>query len=69
VQTLLIPRQGKVIPGGHIGGRDVSQRQATSTVPLAVAVRRTPAGRLWALQRWQVAPRGPVELRFARWSP
>jgi hypothetical protein len=68
MQTLLIPRQGKVLPGGHIVGRDVSRREATSTVPLAVAVRRTRDGRLWALQRWQVMPRGPVELRFARWT-
>jgi hypothetical protein len=67
-RTLLIPRHGKVLPGGHIVGRDVSRRQATSSVALAVAVRRTPDGRLWALQQWQVVVGGPVELRFARWS-
>jgi hypothetical protein len=67
-QTLLIPRRGKVLPGGHIAGRDVSRPDPATDLPLAVAVRRTPDGRLWALQRWQILPGRPVELRFARWT-
>jgi hypothetical protein len=68
MHTLLIPRRGEVFPGGHVTGRDVSRRQPLSTVALAATVRRTPDGRLWALQRWQPVPGGPVELRFARWT-
>jgi hypothetical protein len=30
-------------------------------------VRRTPDGRLWALQAWQVVP-GPVELQLVHWQ-
>jgi hypothetical protein len=68
VRTLLVPRTGEVLPGGKIRGRDISRRQSNSQLPLAVVVRRTPDGRLWALQRWQVVPNGPLELRFARWT-
>jgi hypothetical protein len=68
LQTLLIPRSGRVLPGGHISGRDVSRLDARTDLPLAVSVRRTPDGRAWALQRWQQAAGGPVELRFSRWT-
>ncbi len=42
----------------------------TTVTGLAYArvVRRTPDGRLWALQAWRVQHGGPVELRFARWQ-
>jgi hypothetical protein len=66
--TLLIPRRGEVLPGGHIAGRDVSRRDTATDVPLAVIVRRTSDGRRWALQRWQTLPGHPVELRFSRWT-
>jgi hypothetical protein len=66
-RTLLIPPAGRYLPGGHISGPDVSKPADTSVVPFAVLVRRTPDGRLWALQEWRTAPRGPRELRFARW--
>jgi hypothetical protein len=68
LRTLLVPRTGRVLPGGKISGRDISRRQSTSQLPLGVVVRRTPDGRFWALQRWQVLPNGPVELHFARWT-
>lgn len=68
LQTLLIPRTGLVLPGGHITGRDVSRPERRTDLPLAVSVRRSADGRLWALQRWQQVPGGPVELRFSRWT-
>src|SRR3982751_931386 len=46
--TLLVPPRGRVLPGGH-AGRDVSRRVGLK-LPLARVVRRTPDGRLWALQ-------------------
>jgi hypothetical protein len=67
-QTLLVPRTGRVLPGGHINGRDVSRPDRQTQLPLAVSMRRTPEGRHWALQRWQPVVGGPVELRLARWT-
>jgi hypothetical protein len=66
-QTLLIPPSGRYLPGGTISGADVSRPTAVPGLPFAKVVRRTPDGRLWALQAWRVQPGGPVELRFARW--
>ena len=63
---VLVPPRGRLLPGGRITGRDVS-RPATLPLPLKVVVRRTPDGRLWALQRWRVQPERPEELHFARW--
>lgn len=65
-RTLLVPPRGKLLPGGRISGRDVS-RPARAPIPMRVLVRRTPDGRLWALQAWQPLPRGPVELHLSRW--
>jgi hypothetical protein len=63
--SLLVPPRGRVLPGGH-AGRDVSRRVG-SNLPLARVVRRTPDGRVWALQAWPVRGNGPVELHLARW--
>jgi hypothetical protein len=68
LRTLLVPRSGRVLPGGHITGRDVSRPDAQTDLPMAVSVRRTPDGRHWALQRWQLVPGRPTELRFSRWT-
>jgi hypothetical protein len=67
-RTLLIPPSGRYLPGGTIEGPDVSRRTSVPGLPFARVVRRTPDGRLWALQAWRVQPGGPVELRFARWQ-
>ena len=34
---------------------------------MRVLVRRTPDGRLWALQAWRPLPHGPIELHLSRW--
>jgi hypothetical protein len=65
LHTLLVPRSGRVLPGGR-SGPDVSRRAATM-VPLALTVRRTPDGRMWALQRWRGAT-GALELHLSRWK-
>jgi hypothetical protein len=64
---LLIPPAGRVLPGGRVRGRDVSRVTTSVRIPFRTVVRRTPAGRYWALQAWRVRPAGPVELRFSRW--
>ena len=63
--TLLVPAVGRVLPGGR-SGPDVSRRAATA-VPLALTVRQTPDGRLWALQQWRGST-GALELHLARWK-
>lgn len=67
-RTLLVPPSGRYLPGGHISGPDVSRPATVPGLPWARVVRRTPDGRLWALQAWRVQGGGPVELRFARWQ-
>ena len=65
-RTVLVPPRGRLLPGGRISGRDVS-RPIGLPLAMKVIVRRTPDGRLWALQRWQVQPGRPEELHLARW--
>jgi hypothetical protein len=67
-RTLLVPPTGRYLPGGTVSGADVSKPAPDVKLPLAVVVRRTPNGRLWALQSWRVQPGGPVELRLSRWK-
>jgi hypothetical protein len=66
-RTLLIPPAGRYLPGGRLAGPDVSRPVRVDGLAFARVVRRTPDGRLWALQSWQVQPGRPAELRFARW--
>lgn len=58
---------GKSGPGYHgtVAGADVSKR-ASSAVPMAVALRRTPDGTLWALQQRTAIGR-PTSLDLSRW--
>jgi len=67
-KTLLIPPTGRYLPGGRISGPDVSKPTSGVALPYLRVLRRTPDGRLWALQSWAVPPNGPVELRFSRWK-
>ncbi len=64
--TLLVPKTGRVLPGGHLPGADAS-KPASLPIPFKRVVRRAPDGWLWSLQRWPVVPGGPDELRIARW--
>jgi hypothetical protein len=66
-RTLLVPESGAPVAGGRLGGEDVSERVRGSHIPFQRVLRSGPGGRYYALQAWRVAPRGPVELRFARW--
>lgn len=66
-RTLLVPPRGRVLPGGRISGRDVSRATSIAAIPFRRVLRRTPDGRLWALQSWRPRKGGPVELRFSRW--
>jgi hypothetical protein len=65
-RSLLVSPSGGLTYGGRLAGGDVSV-PAAAPVPFALAVRRTPDGKLWALQAWQRLAQGPVELRFSRW--
>jgi hypothetical protein len=65
---LLVPKSGRVLPGGRLSGHDVSKPTSTVKIPFKRVLRRTPDGSLWALQAWQVVKGGPVDLRFSRWK-
>jgi hypothetical protein len=67
-QSVIVPMKGQLFHGGSLSGRDVSRPASSVRLPLAVIVRRGPGGMLYALQRWQVQPGGPVELHLARWT-
>jgi hypothetical protein len=47
---------------------DVSKRVGPGGLPAAVAVRRTPDGTTWALQRWTVTVGRPPEIHLSRWK-
>ena len=64
---VLVPPQGRLLPGGRLSAADVSRPAPDVVLPYRKALRRTPDGKLWALQAWQTGFRGPVELRFSRW--
>jgi hypothetical protein len=64
---VLVPPTGRVFPGRRLAGRDVSRSSTAVTLAFRRVLRRTPDGRLWALQAWRVQPGGPVKLRFSRW--
>jgi hypothetical protein len=67
-QSVIVPMKGRLYHGGSLSGADVSRPAAGVRVPLAAIVRRGPGGTLYALQRWQVRPGGPVDLHLARWT-
>lgn len=55
---LLVPPRGRFYPGRRLAGPDVSRAVATPQLPYQQALRRTPDGRLWALQAWRVGNSG-----------
>ena len=63
----LIYRNGTVRWGSRLRGRDNSSAAPDVELPFSVTVRRTPNGRLWALQAWRRLRTGPIELTFSRW--
>jgi hypothetical protein len=64
---VFVPPTGRVYPGRRLTAADVSRSSNAVVLPFRRVLRRTPDGRLWALQAWRVQPGGPVELRFSRW--
>jgi hypothetical protein len=67
-ESVIVPMKGQLFHGGSLSGPDVARAAAGVRLPLAVVVRRGPGGMLYAVQRWQVQPGGPLELHLARWS-
>jgi hypothetical protein len=67
-KTLLVPPSGRYLPGGRILSADVSSPASKAGIAQAVVVRKTPDGRLWALQRTPLRPDGSTALRLARWK-
>jgi hypothetical protein len=65
--SVIVPLSGRLVHGS-LSGKDVSRPYGGVVVPYRIALRRTPDGRLWALQAWQTGFKGPVELRLARWT-
>lgn len=64
---VFVPPTGKVYPGRRLAAPDVSRSSTAVALPFKRVLRRTPDGRLWALQTWRPQAGGPVELRFSRW--
>jgi hypothetical protein len=64
---VFVPPTGRVYPGRRLAAADVSRSSSAVALPFRRVLRRTPDGRLWAIQTWRVRPGGPVELRFSRW--
>jgi hypothetical protein len=65
--SVVVPPTGQLYHG-RLSGADVSRPFTGVVLPYRLAVRTTPDGRLWALQAWQTATKGPVELRLSRWK-
>jgi hypothetical protein len=66
--TVIVPPHGLPSHAGSLAGPDVSRPVAGPKLPFALTVRRTPEGRLWALQLMQAQPTGAPELHLARWT-
>jgi hypothetical protein len=66
-QSLLVPESGELSHAAGPAGVDVSRAQATAGLPGALLVRRTPDGRLWALQLLPTTGGAP-QLDLSRWS-
>ncbi len=66
-RSIVIPPHGYSLPSNRFHGVDVSARVAPSSLAMALVVRHTPDGALWALQAWRKHAGGPVELHFSRW--
>src|SRR5262249_13274752 len=67
-ETMLVPSTRRDLPNRQISHPDLSKSASGVTLPYLRVLRRTPDGRLWALQSWRVQPNGPVELRLSRWK-
>jgi hypothetical protein len=65
--SVVVPLSGRLVHG-TLPGNDVSRPYAGVVIPYRVALRRTPDGRIWALQAWQTAFKGGIELRLSRWT-
>jgi len=68
VDSVLVPPTGELSHGGSLRGPDVSRPAPLALVPDAVSVRRTPDGRLWALQELQLGAQSQLELDLSRWQ-
>ena len=66
-KTVIVPAHGQLYHGGSLPDANVSRPATVPGLPFARVVRRTPDGRLWALQQWQPQPDEPVETHLARW--
>jgi hypothetical protein len=61
------PARGQLFHAGSLSG-DVSRPAGKAGLANALVARRTPDGRMWALQAWPETPGGPIELHLARWK-
>jgi hypothetical protein len=66
-RTAVVAPSGRITWGKVAPGKDISRPSSAYSLPLLVAQRQTPNGRLWALQAWRRLRGGPVDLRLSRW--
>ena len=67
-QSVVIPPAGMLTHSSSLPGAATSRGPCARRFRSHVAVRRTPDGRLWALQSFPAGAGKPPELHFARWS-
>jgi hypothetical protein len=67
-ESVLVPPTGQLTHGGSLAGPDLSRPAPVPGLPSAVVTRRTPDGRLWALQELQVGAGPQVWLDLSRWQ-
>jgi hypothetical protein len=67
-ESVLVPESGELTHGDVLPGANVSKPGPVGAVPDALAVRRTPDGRLWALQELKIGAQSQPELDLSRWQ-
>ncbi len=67
-RTAVVRRDGSLAFGRRVCRRTTAVPVAAARLPMAVVVVRDRAGHFHALQAWRRLARGPVELRYSRWT-
>jgi hypothetical protein len=67
-QSLVVPFNGRVLPGATVTGKNVAKRSSRWKLPFKPVLRKARNGFFYSLQTWRPRPDKPAELRFSRWK-